>query len=134
MFIAVTTDGPDLSANVSETFESAAALLLVETDTMQFEVFGNPGENVDVAFAQKIAEHDCEAVITGDITEKPFEMLVMACITRYYGYGHTAKEALDLMDAYKLEYIRNIERTDEGCGGHDHDGECNCGHHDDEDE
>ena len=126
MLIAVSTDGRDLKSAVSKKFESCRFLLVVETDTMRFEVFENSDN--PKSLTDEIIKYDCEAVITGKFAPETFNALADACITRYDGNGLTAAAALDRMDKNTLGYIKNADGSDT-CQSH---GEqtCDCDEHD----
>lgn len=132
MLIAASADGPDLTSAVSMNFETCRFLLLIETDTMNVEVFENNGPD---KMAETIVARDCEAVITGKFQIETFNILADACITRYSGYGFSVGEAMALMDGNTLGYIRYADENDT-CHGdhsgetHDHGISCNCEEHD----
>jgi predicted Fe-Mo cluster-binding NifX family protein len=132
MYIAVTADGKDLESPVAEVFETCRYLLIVDMDSMETEAientFGKPEEDL----SKRILDRDCEAVITGQISPEAFEIVAGACVTRYLGIGHTAGNALDLMQRYALDLIKSADGSD-SCEDHDHEGSCD-GHHHDEDE
>ncbi len=127
MLIAVSADGRDLSSAVSQKFDACLYLLLIETDNMTITTVENEGKGAPLA--QIIAASDCEAVITGSFTPEVFNIIADACITRYKGDDLTVKEALDLMDKNKLDYIRYADENDT-CHGDHSGGECNCGEDD----
>ena len=112
MFIAVTSEGKDLESQVSEKFESCKYLLIVEMENLNVEVIINNFGQSSVALAEAIVAHDCEAVITGEIEQPAFDIIADACITRYKGNGNKSGDALQCMERYELELIRNVEGTD----------------------
>ncbi|NLW91552.1 MAG: hypothetical protein GXY34_08130 [Syntrophomonadaceae bacterium] len=130
MIIALASKGVDLDAPIAEEFEKSPYLLMVETDNMSYEVFQNPEleDGLGLAMAEKVVASDCEAVISGTIEAEAFEVLSEAQVTRYYGANIAGRKALDMMQAYELDYIRvpNGEMWEP----HDHSqGTCNCGEH-----
>jgi len=130
MKIALASKGATLDAPVAEMFETSPCLLMVETDDMSYEVFENPElENgLGLAMAEKAVESDCEALISGTIEAPAFEVLSIAQVTRYYGANIAGKKALDMMEAYELDYIR--VPNGEVWEPHDHSqGTCDCGSH-----
>ena len=60
----------------------------------------------------KILEYNCEAVITGNINQTAFNILADAYVTRYYGYGHSVKDALELSEKRLLKFIKEECATD----------------------
>ena len=127
MLIAVTTEKNTLDSAVSKQFESCGFLLVVETDTMQFEAQENTGSSKVLTDA--IIKRDCEAVITGGFTLETFNDIADACITRYDGNGLTAAQALERMDKNILGYIKNADGSD-SCQSHGES--CDCDDHDEE--
>jgi len=101
-----------------------AVVMDADTNTVLGE-FSRESMN-DEAFALRISKDDPEAVITGEIEEKPFVILAERFgITRYDGSGYGAQEAVKLMNAYRLRIIPDfIGGT--GC----HSGEECHDHHD----
>lgn len=118
MKIAVTADGTTLSNVVTEEFATCKYLLIVETETLNVMAVENPGDATGVMLTNEVIKQGCEAVITGALTPEAFELLVSACVTRYYGVGYAVKKALALMESYELKLIRNSEGTDKCKGEH----------------
>ena len=99
MNFAVTADGNSLDSQVSEKFEQCLYLLIVNMNDLTLIVLkteGLSGTSPDDALARKVLEYNCEAVITGNINQSAFEILADAQITRYFGFGHSVKDALEL--------------------------------------
>lgn len=118
MKIAVVAEGKSLDSQVSEKFEKCLYLLIVNMNDLSITAINNEevsGENL----ANEILKYDCEAVITGDIEERAFDILADACVTRYYGVGYSVEKALELMDNRSLKLIRSYDGTD-NCGGNHH--------------
>ena len=135
MKIAITVDGKDLKSLISEEFEKTKHLLIVETDDLSFMSYPNDldHDSQGMIMAKEIIESNCEAVITGTIEEPAFELLATAQITRYLGTKHSGEEALKLMDAYKLDFIRDFKGGQGTSHKHHHHHNhcsCNCGEND----
>ncbi|WP_051261690.1 NifB/NifX family molybdenum-iron cluster-binding protein [Desulfovibrio inopinatus] len=135
MNIAVFVDGETLSSPVSEQLERCKNLLVVNVDTMDVKIIPNKDtkpEPAGINLAKAVLKHNCEAIITGKIRTRTFDIIANACVTRYNGFGHDARTALELMDNRGLDLIRDPNGG--GCSGshhdHDHDGECSGSHHD----
>ena len=80
------------------------------------------GRASDEEFARMLAARDPEALITGEINREPFEVIAEEyCITRYYGGGLKAAEAVRLMNEYRLRIIPDHIG---GTGCHSGHGEC----------
>ena len=130
MLIAVSASGRELLSAVKN-FETCRWLLFVETDDMTIDAVRHDETLSAEALANMVVERDCEAVITGELTPATFDIIADGCVTRYCGKGLTVKEAVEKMDNYTLEYIRNADGTDT-CQSDHGGGTCDCGEHDDE--
>ncbi len=130
MKIAIAANGATMEDLVPDTFEESAFILIVETDDGSYDAFRNPEEqgSAGLALTREVVKHDCEAVICGSIEKEAFEELAEAQVTRYMGANHRATDALNMMEAYQLDFIRvpNGETWDPD--GHDH-GAPNCDNH-----
>jgi predicted Fe-Mo cluster-binding NifX family protein len=131
MKIAIATNGNTLENLVAEEFEKSAFLLIVETDDLSYKVHPNEERigGSGLAMAKKVIECDCEAAITGSIEQPAFDELAMAQVTRYLGANHRTKDALDLMEAYKLDIIRYYKGGEGMYYDHIHNHHtCDCDH------
>jgi predicted Fe-Mo cluster-binding NifX family protein len=130
MKIAVAANGSTLEDLVPGTFEESPYLLIVETDDGSYEAFKNPeeGGGAGLAMTREIIKRDCEALISGTIEKPAFKELMIAQVTRYLAANCNATEALRLMDANQLDFIR--VPNGEVWVPHRHDGDTsNCGGH-----
>lgn len=118
MKIALAAEGQGFNDTVSELFGSCKCLMVVNMQDLSRTVIKNDGDCGSEKLARAIIEYDCEAVITGIIDPVEFDILADACVTRFYGAGHTVRDALDLMERNLLKCIRNSEGTDECRGNH----------------
>ena len=79
MKMAISSFGPDLNSQVDPRFGRALYLLIVESDTMEYEVWENP--NVAKAGAagiqtvQMVADKGAQVVLTGNVGPKAFDAL-----------------------------------------------------------
>lgn len=129
MFIAAMTDSPGLEGMISQTFAQARYLLIIEAEHRSLcAVYARSRAEGDRNLAERIVEHDCEAVLCGPLEEEPFVILAdEGCVTRYLACGLTAAEALKEMEAYRLDMIPDfIGGTGCHSGG---EARC-CGEHD----
>ncbi|MFC1714088.1 NifB/NifX family molybdenum-iron cluster-binding protein [Candidatus Poribacteria bacterium] len=103
MKIAITAQGGSLEAKVDPRFGRAGCFVIVDPDTMEFEVVDNK-QNVQAAAgagvqaAQLVAEHGATAVLTGNCGPKAFRTLKAADIEVFTGLSGTVKNAIT---AYK---------------------------------
>ena len=116
MIIAITTQGQDLSSPLDPRFGRAKWLLLVNSDTGQFDVHDNTmnlnaSSGAGIQAAQNAANHGAEAVITGNMGPKAFRTLNMAKIKMFLSNASTAQEALELFKEGKLQEVTepNVE-------------------------
>lgn len=117
MNIAITAHNADINSLVFQDFASTPFLLIINVDTMTCTPIAHtcaPGS--DQHLARTILEHDCEAVITGTLTEAAFNILAKNHVTRYAAANMTAAYAVATMEHRELSLIRNPEGTDE-CHG-----------------
>ena len=99
MKIAITAQDGSLDAIVDPRFGRAACFIVVNPDTMEFQVVDNK-QNVQAAAgagvqaAQTVAEHGVAAVLTGNCGPKAFRTLSVADIEVFMGLSGTVKEAI----------------------------------------
>lgn len=124
MLIAVMSTLPNPGGVVPDTFETAPALLIVETDDGSIRsvmMSGRPKDYVDA-----IVKLWPEAMVCGiHIGKDSFEPIADASITRYDGTGLNVMEAAMKADRGLLPIIPEYEGGP-GCGGGG--GECGDGH------
>lgn len=125
MLIAVAASGYDLNAVVPETYEESRYLLIVETDRNTIITVYKQRDEDGLFFADKVLQHDCEALACGRMQKVGFEKVANGSVTRYYASGCTIMEAAFGALENKLPYIVDFEGGT-GCGDHS---ESNCEHH-----
>ncbi len=132
MKIAVTCENMEITGLVPMTFKDSPFLMIIDADKNEiFKIYGKQDDD-NMVFAEKIIEHDCEAVICGPMEKEPFELLVPKGITRYNGAGKKVQKAYDMMNRYQLEWIADYIGGP-GAFGHSHSGECECGEEEEQD-
>lgn len=99
MKVAVSSTGKDLEAQVDARFGRAAFFLIVDTETLTFEVLSNSqnlqaAQGAGVQAASSIARMQPEAVLTGHCGPKAFQVLHSAGIPVYVNVSGTVKEAV----------------------------------------
>jgi predicted Fe-Mo cluster-binding NifX family protein len=99
MKIAVTSTGPNLEAALDPRFGRAQYLLMVDTDTFDFEALQNPnidaGSGAGIQTAQMIAAQGVQAVLTGNCGPNASQALSAAGITVQLGAKGTVREAVE---------------------------------------
>jgi predicted Fe-Mo cluster-binding NifX family protein len=78
--IAVTTQGDDLNAEIDSRFGRAPKFLVVDTETMRFDVAANTqsldlAQGAGIQSAQNVLTHKPDVVLTGTAVPKPFACL-----------------------------------------------------------
>ena len=122
MKIAVTCENMEINGLVPNTFKDSEFLRIIDADKNQiFKIYGKQDPE-NMVFAQKVLEHDCEAIICGPMEKEPFELLADAGVTRYNGSGRKVQKAYDYMVRYQLPWIDEYIGGP-GKGGHKHEEE-----------
>jgi len=121
MNIAITTSDATLDSSVFYDFAQSPYLLIVNVDTMAYTPVAHcVTAGSDQELARVVLEHRCEAVITGRLSEKAFDLLADDGVTRYAAGDMTAREALDAMESRQLTFIRTVDGSSPCGGGHHH--------------
>jgi predicted Fe-Mo cluster-binding NifX family protein len=99
MVIAVTAQGNDLQGEVDPRFGRAKHFLLVDTETMGFEVVENRqnlslAQGAGIQAAQVVTNHGAEVVITGNCGPKAFKTLEAAGIKVVVGVSGGIGDAI----------------------------------------
>jgi len=118
MKIAVTSKGTELTSEVDPRFARARYFIVVDTESDVFQAIDNE-QNVNAAHgagpqaAQKIAEAEVEALLSGNVGPRAFAALNAAGIKVYIGAEGTVAEAAEQFKAGKLQAA-----DDANVGGH----------------
>jgi predicted Fe-Mo cluster-binding NifX family protein len=106
MKICVSATGNNLEATIDPRFGRCLYLVIVDSETMQFEAIPNMAAGstggAGIQAAQTIANKDVKVVITGNIGPNAFEALSTAGIEIITGASGTVKEAIDQYKNGKL--------------------------------
>lgn len=111
MKIAISASGPDLEAQVDPRFGRAPYFLLVDTDTMEYEVLTN-GQNLQarqgagIQAAAMVARQRPAAVLTGHCGPKAFHTLLAAGISVILGVKGPVRAAVRNYQEGKLTPAR----------------------------
>jgi predicted Fe-Mo cluster-binding NifX family protein len=116
MKVAITTEGPTLQSYVDARFGRAKWLIVVDTETGEFETHDNAVnlnavQGAGIQTGQNIANLDVGVVITGNMGPNAFKTLQAASIRIFLAQKQTVKEAVDGFKAGKLEEVdqANVE-------------------------
>jgi len=120
MYIAVTSEGNTIDSKISNQFEECMYLLVINTDNMKIDEIRNDSNMDKEKLAFQAVKYDCEAIITGAMNQKSFDILADAYVTRYYGVGHSVRKAIDLMMKNRLYYVKINDGNGQCIGSHHH--------------
>jgi len=102
MKIAVSSSGKNLDAQIDPRFGRCSYFLIIDTDDMSYEAFGNEnaalGGGAGIQSAQFVASKGVGALITGNCGPNAVQALTAAGIKIYVGQTGTVREA---GEAYK---------------------------------
>jgi predicted Fe-Mo cluster-binding NifX family protein len=99
MRIAISSQGENLEAEVDSRFGRAPRFLIVDTETMSFEVVENT-QNLDLSqgagiqAAQNVTRHGPDVVLTGKCGPKAFKVLETAGVGVVVGVGGKIQDAI----------------------------------------
>ena len=99
MKIAVTSNGNDLSAQVDPRFGRCNHFIVVDPDTMAFEVLDNTQslnlpQGAGIQAGKTVAEAKVDVLITGNCGPKAFTVLERAGVQIVTGAGGTVSEVV----------------------------------------
>ncbi len=99
MRIAVTSVGNDLNGEVEQRFGRAPRFLLVDPETMEYEVVENTQsmdlpQGAGIQAAENVASHQPSAVLTGNCGPKAFKVLQAAGIKVVVGVKGKIEDAV----------------------------------------
>jgi predicted Fe-Mo cluster-binding NifX family protein len=108
MKIAISARGPELEAQVEPRFGRAPYFLIVDTDTMKFEVVPNQEsmlvpQGAGIQTAALVASHRPGAVLTGNCGPKAFHTLQAAGISVVVGVEGSVRDAVQNYQAGKFQ-------------------------------
>ena len=110
MKIGLSSTGENLDANVDQRFGRCKYFLIVDTESMKFEVLSNENAmasgGAGIQSAQTIAKTGAEAVVTGNVGPNAFQTLSAAGIKIFTGASGTIKESIE---KYKKGELKETE-------------------------
>ena len=110
MKILLTASSPNIESSIDPRFGRGAYLIVVDTDTLEWQAHPNPGVNASggagTQAAQLTANQQVKAVISGDFGPNAYSALQAAGIAMYlYGASTTVRNAIEQFKAGKLEGV-----------------------------
>jgi len=108
--IAITSQDKEISSEVDLRFGRAKFLLVVDTETGDFEVHDNElnlnaVQGAGIQTGQNIANLGVEAVITGNVGPNAFRTLNAAGVKIFLAEKQAVQKAIDLFRAGKLKEV-----------------------------
>lgn len=109
MKIAVTSTGQNLESDLDPRFGRAQYFVVVDSETMDFEVKENTQnlnlpQGAGIQAGKTVANAGVDAVITGNCGPKAFKVLEAAGIHVVTGINGTVKSVVDKFNAGELAY------------------------------
>ena len=116
MKLAITSEAGTLASQIDLRFGRAKYLIVVDTDTADFNVHDNSvnlnaAQGAGIQTGQNIANLDVDAVITGNVGPNAFKTLNAAGIKIFLAEKQTVQEAIDLFKAGKLTEVNQANVT-----------------------
>ena len=122
MKIAVSATAPHLDADLDPRFGRCQYLLVVDSESMEFEAIENPAMSAPggagVQAAQLVAQEGVEAVITGDCGPNAYQGALAAGIPVYAGTCRHGK-LRDVVEAFREESSPCRPSLDRSRRGHE---------------
>jgi predicted Fe-Mo cluster-binding NifX family protein len=116
MKVVVTAQGNELSSEIDLRFGRAKWLLLIDTESGDFQAHDNvvnlnAAQGAGIQTGQNIANLGAEAVITGNVGPNAFKTLNAADVSIFLAENQTVQEAIDSFKAGKLKEVdkANVE-------------------------
>lgn len=116
MKIAVTSQGNDMSSEIDLRFGRAKWLIVVDTETGDFQAHDNAVnlnamQGAGIQTGRNVAELGVEAVITGNVGPKAFTTLTAAKVKICLAKQQTVQQAVDSFKSGELSEVNqaNVE-------------------------
>lgn len=121
MKIAVSSTGTNLDAPVDLRFGRTQYFIIVETETMKYEVIQNPyisaSGGAGIQAAQMIGNHGVQAVISGVLGPNAYQTLRAIGIPMYQTSGGSISEVIQTFQSGLLNQIAQPGPAHAGLGG-----------------
>lgn len=106
MRVAVTSNGPDLTAQIDPRFGRCAYFLFIDPETMDFEAVENPNVSAmggaGIQSAQLVANKGAEWVLTGSCGPNAFQTFEAARVNVVVGVRGSVADAMERFKSGKL--------------------------------
>lgn len=121
MKVAISALGQDLQAQVDPRFGRAQNFIIVDPETMEFEVISNTGTNAmhgaGIQSGQLMSSKGVTAVITGNLGPNAYQTLTAAGIQLFQAGAVTVAQAIDAYNKGQLQPITQMGPAHAGMGG-----------------
>lgn len=112
MKIAVSAKGTDLTSEVDPRFGRAAYILIVDTDTFDFEVIDNSNNSkafkgAGIQAASNVCERGAKVLLTGYCGPKAFDVVKAAGIKVVSDMEGKVKDAVDIFLSGNISYTNS---------------------------
>ncbi|MBI9089452.1 MAG: NifB/NifX family molybdenum-iron cluster-binding protein [Desulfobacterium sp.] len=109
MKIAVSSSGNTLESDIDPRFGRAMNFIIINTETMAFEIKENTQnlnlpQGAGIQAGKTVADLEVEAVITGNCGPKAFNVLEAAGVKVITGISGTVKDAVEKLNTGSLAY------------------------------
>ncbi|RKY00269.1 MAG: dinitrogenase iron-molybdenum cofactor biosynthesis protein [Spirochaetes bacterium] len=106
MKVAITSNGRNLEAEVDQRFGRCRYFLIVDTDSLEYEVIDNSnqaGGGAGIAAAQKVVNKNVDAVLTGNCGPNAYQVLSQAGIEVITGVSGKVRDAVERYKSKELK-------------------------------
>ena len=121
MKVAISALGEDLQAQVDPRFGRAQNFIIVDPETMEFEVISNTGINAmhgaGIQSGQLMSSKGVTAVITGNLGPNAYQTLTAAGIQLFQAGAVTVAQAIESYKKGQLQPITQMGPAHAGMGG-----------------
>jgi len=113
MKVAVTAQGRELTSLVDTRFGRAKWIIVVETETGEFQVYDNTvnlnlAQGAGIQTGQNVGNLDVEAVITGNVGPNAFKTLAAAQVRVFLASGEPVETVIA---AFKRGELQEVEQA-----------------------
>jgi len=116
MKVVVTSQGRDMSSEIDLRFGRAKWLIVIDTDTGDFQAHDNvqnlnAAQGAGIQAGRNVVNLDAEAVVTGNVGPKAFRTLAAAKVKIFLTKKQTVQQAIDSFKAGELSEVSqaNVE-------------------------
>ena len=111
MKICISSSSASLDANVDSRFGRCPYFVIVDSETMEFNVVSNESTNAahgaGIQAAQTVANMGVEAIITGNVGPNAFNVLAASGIKIITGASGSIKDAVEKYKNGQLKEVKN---------------------------